>query len=66
MCVPREALISALVRRALAGERVRAEDLEALLRGGAPAAQLWAAFEGEGEGLAHARALLVRAGHPGT
>jgi hypothetical protein len=61
MCVPREALISALASRAKRGERVRAEDVDALLRGGASAAQLLEAFAGEGEALEHARGIVARA-----
>lgn len=58
MCIPREALISALVRRAREGYRVTREDLDALLKAGVPRAQLLQAFAGEGEALQHARAVL--------
>jgi hypothetical protein len=59
MCVPREALISALVRRAREGDLVSADDVDALLRAGVPAAQLTEAFAGEGAGLEHARTLVT-------
>lgn len=58
MCIPREALISALVRRAQGGYLVTRADLDALLRAGVSRAQLQQAFAGEGEALQHARALL--------
>lgn len=45
-CIPREALISALVSRAKKGEPVGRADLEPLLRAGVPMEQLLAAFAG--------------------
>ncbi|MBI2395392.1 MAG: hypothetical protein HYV09_37830 [Deltaproteobacteria bacterium] len=59
-CIPREALISALVGRARQGYRVTRADVEPLLRSGVPFEQLLAAFAGDGEGLAHARAVLAQ------
>jgi hypothetical protein len=58
MCIPREALISALVRRAREGYRVSRDDVEALLKAGVPRAQLIAAFAGDSEPMIHARALI--------
>lgn len=59
-CIPREALISALVGRARQGYRVTRADVEPLLRAGVPFEQLLSAFGGEGEGLAHARGVLAQ------
>ena len=58
MCIPREALVSALVRRARGGYRVTRADIDALLRAGVPREQLLSAFAGEGESLAHARTMI--------
>ncbi len=58
MCITREALISALVRRAREGYRVTRDDIDALLKAGVPRAQLQDAFAGEGEALQHARAMI--------
>lgn len=61
MCIPREALVSALVGRARDGYRVSAADIAALLGAGVAPEQLAQAFAGEGEALEHARAVIRRA-----
>lgn len=57
-CIPREALISGLVRRVRDGYLVTRGDVDALLRAGVPKAQLREAFAGDSDAFAHARALI--------
>jgi hypothetical protein len=67
MCVPRQALVSALVRRIRAGYLVSRADLDALLGGGVPLGELVFALSPPDEGdaaaaFAHARRLLDELG----